>query len=107
MHPEDERYKDIVGKYVVTPVYNEKVRVAADELADKDFGTGAMMICTFGDKTDVEHVMKYDLDFRKAIDEEGLMTGVAGDYKGMSVTEARKRIIEDMDGKGLISCGLP
>jgi len=102
VHPDDERYKDLVGKYVVTPVYNEKVRVEADELADKEFGTGAMMVCTFGDKTDVEHVMKYGLDFRKAINEEGIMTNVAGDYAGMPVMEARKKIIGDMEKQGLI-----
>ncbi len=102
VHPEDERYKDIVGKEFTVPLFGQKVKVLADESVEKEFGTGAVMVCTFGDKTDVHWVNKYNLPVIKAVNERGELTEVAGKYKGLKTEEARKRIIEDLKKEGYL-----
>ena len=81
MHPDDERYQDLAGKYLEVPLYNRKVRVITDEDVDPEFGTGAVMICTFGDKTDVSWVNRYQLDIIEAITEKGTMKKIAGESR--------------------------
>ena len=102
VHPEDDRYKDYVGKYAIVPIYGQKVKIVADEKVDKEFGTGAVMICSVGDKDDLEWIYKYHLQFLDGIDEEGKMAERAGKYAGMPVEEARKAIIEDLKEGGLL-----
>lgn len=102
VHPTDKRYEDLVGKEIITPVFGKAVKVIADEKVDPAFGSGIVMICTIGDKTDLEWVMKYKLPLDKGIDEEGRMTDLAGKYKGMGVKDARAAIIEDLKAAGLI-----
>ena len=102
VHPDDERYAYLVGKKLKTPVYDIEVEVVADEKVKPDFGTGVVMICTIGDKDDLEWIFKYRLPIEKSIDEHGKMTEVAGKYAGMSTTEARKAIIEDMKKSGML-----
>ncbi len=102
VHPEDKDKGRLVGKTLQTPVYGKEIKVIADEKVDPAFGTGVVMICTIGDKTDLEWVMKYSLPLDKAIDEQGKMTAIAGKYQGMSVKEAKKAIIEDMKEQGLL-----
>ncbi|WP_456419728.1 valine--tRNA ligase [Methanocaldococcus infernus] len=102
VNPEDERYKDKIGKEFIVPLFNQRVKVLADELVEKDFGTGAVMVCTFGDKTDVLWVNKYNLPIIKAINERGELTEVAGKYKGLKTEEARKKIIEDLKKEGYL-----
>ena len=60
-----------------------------------EFGTGAVMICTFGDKTDVSWVKRYELDIIEAIDEKGTMKEIAGEYAGCTIKECKERIIAD------------
>ncbi len=102
VHPEDERYRDVVGKRAIVPIYGQKVKIVADEKVDPEFGTGAVMICSVGDKDDLEWIYKYHLEFQDGIDEEGKMTPRAGKYAGMPVAEARKAIIEDLKNEGLL-----
>jgi len=102
VHPEDARYKELVGKDILTPVFGKRVKVISDEKVDPDFGSGIVMICTIGDKTDLEWVMKYKLPLEKGIDEEGRMTAIAGAYEGMPVKDARSKIIEDLLASGTI-----
>ncbi|MCX6650937.1 MAG: valine--tRNA ligase [Methanomassiliicoccales archaeon] len=102
VHPNDARYAELVGQYVITPVFGKKVKVIADEKVDPAFGSGIVMICTIGDKTDLEWVMKYKLPLDKGIDEEGRMTAIAGPYEGMPVKDARAKIIKDLLAQGLI-----
>ncbi len=102
VHPEDERYRDYVGKYAIVPIYGQKVKIVADEKVNPEFGSGAVMICSVGDKDDLEWIYKYNLKFLDGIDEEGKMTERAGKYKGMPVEEARKAIIEDLKREGLL-----
>jgi valyl-tRNA synthetase len=81
VHPEDERYRDLVGKTLITPIFGREVPVVADEKVEPDFGTGVVMICTIGDKDDLNWVYKYNLKLEKGIDEEGRMTSLAKLYE--------------------------
>ncbi|NLL95170.1 MAG: valine--tRNA ligase [Thermoplasmatales archaeon] len=101
VHPDDVSKKEILaaGK-LTTPVFGKEVPVIADEGVDPAFGTGNVMICTIGDKDDLEWVMKHKFPMEKGIDEFGRMTELAGKYAGMPVADARAAIIEDMRESG-------
>lgn len=96
VHPKDATKSHLVGKKLITPIYGKKVNVIADEKVDPEYGTGNVMICTIGDKDDLEWVMKYKLPMEKGIDEFGNMTEISGKYQGMNVRDARAAIIEDL-----------
>ena len=102
VHPDDKERGWLVGKELVTPVFGKRVKVIADAKVDPEFGTGTLMVCSIGDKDDLERIMKYELPLEKGIDEDGMMTGLAGKYAGMAVADARKAIIEDMRAQGLL-----
>jgi valyl-tRNA synthetase len=102
VHPEDPSKADLIGKELVTPVYGRKVKVIADPKVDATFGTGTVMICSIGDKDDLEWIMKYNLELEKGIAESGVLTEIAGKYTGMTVAEGRKAIIEDMRKDGTL-----
>ncbi len=100
VHPEDKRYQGLTGKFVEVPIYGRKVKVITDKDVDPEFGTGAVMICTFGDKTDVSWVNRYGLDVIEAIDEKGVMKEVAGEYSGCTIDECKENIIADLKSRG-------
>ena len=102
IHPEDERYTHLLGKYVEVPLSHQKVKIIADEEVDPEFGTGAVMICTFGDKTDVSWVQKYDLEVIDVMDDAGILTAAAGRYEGMDLQTCKKQTIEDLDSEGYL-----
>ncbi len=102
VHPEDERYKELAGKRLEVPLFGRNVEVITDTEVDPQFGTGAVMICTFGDKTDVLWVNKYDLDIIEAIDEQGIMQDVSRQYAGLSIQECKERIIQDLKDEGFL-----
>ena len=102
IHPEDERYSHLLGKYVEVPLSHQKVKIIADEEVDPEFGTGAVMICTFGDKTDVNWVQKYDLEVIDVMDDTGILTSAAGRYEGMDLQTCKKQTIEDLDSEGYL-----
>ncbi len=103
VNPEDERYKNLIGKKVKVPLFEEnEVTVLADSKVGIDKGTGIVMCCTFGDQTDVEWWKEYNLPLKQAIDEGGRMTEIAVKYAGMKVLEARKAVIEDLKAQGYI-----
>ncbi|HKM14151.1 MAG TPA: valine--tRNA ligase [Candidatus Methanomethylophilaceae archaeon] len=102
VHPDDKAKQHLVGKELSTPLFNKKVKVISDEKVVPEFGTGFVMICTIGDKDDLEWVMKYRLPMEKGIDETGNMTELAGKYAGMSVVEARAASIKDLEALGLL-----
>ena len=102
VHPQDRRYAALVGREVAVPLSDRKVPVIADEAADPDLGTGAVMCCTFGDATDVHWWRQYDLPLYKIIERDGRMGALAGDYAGLQVAEARKCIAEDLQARGLV-----
>ena len=102
IHPDDKEKQHLVGKKLVTPIYGRKINVIADPKVDPEYGTGNVMICTIGDKDDLEWAMKYHLEMEKGINETGKMTDLAGKYKGMSVKDARSAIIEDLKTSGIL-----
>jgi valyl-tRNA synthetase len=103
VHPTDERAPWLVGQTVqVPPDYTKEVKIVEDEAVDPEFGTGLVMICTVGDKEDLNWVFKYKLPLEMSIDEEGKMTAITGKYHGMKIEDARKAIIEDMKKTGVI-----
>ncbi|MDD5331781.1 MAG: valine--tRNA ligase [Candidatus Nanoarchaeia archaeon] len=94
VNPEDERYKNLVGMNAIVPIFNQKVPIMKDEKVDKEFGTGIVMICTFGDNTDIEWWKKHNLPLKIIIDKTGKLNELAGEYKGLTLNEAKEKIIE-------------
>lgn len=103
VNPEDSRYQKFVGKMVNVPLFEDRqVKVLTDSKVGIDKGTGIVMCCTFGDQTDVEWWKEYKLELRRAIDDGGRMTEIAGKYVGQKSIDARKQIIEDLKEQGYI-----
>ncbi|NJE61259.1 valine--tRNA ligase [Thermococcus sp. 21S7] len=102
VHPDDERYKDVVGKKVKLPIFEREVPVIADEDVDPEFGTGAVYNCTYGDEQDVVWQKRYNLPVIIAINEDGTMNENAGPYAGLKAEEVRERIAEDLEKMGLL-----
>ena len=102
VNPEDERFNKYVGKKIVVPVANRAVPIIADEAVDPSFGTGVVMICTYGDKEDVKTVIKHKLPVIKLLTENGRINENGGKYAGLTITQARKAIAEDLATAGLL-----
>ncbi len=103
-HPDDDRYKKYEGRMAKVPLFDFDVPIMADPRADPEKGTGIVMCCTFGDQTDMEWQKAHDLPIKLAITPDGKMSKLAGKYEGMSLSTARKMIIEDMkDARLLLS----
>lgn len=92
----DKRYLKYIGKDVIVPYYNYFVKIIGDSSVDINFGTGIVMVCTFGDKQDIKWTKTYKLNIKKAIDKKGCMTSIAKKYFGSNVYECRKLIIQDL-----------
>jgi len=101
-HPSDLKYKKLKGKMAKVPLFNFEIPIMEDKRVDREKGTGIVMCCTFGDQTDMEWQKAYNLLIKEAISREGKMTGIAGKYKGMTIKDARKEIIEDLKKHGLL-----
>ena len=102
VNPTDPRYTDIVGKEVIVPVANRTIPVIADEAVLLDFGTGALKITPGHDPTDFEVGRRHDLPSMAVIGLDGLMNENALHYSGMSVVEAREKIVAEIDALGLL-----
>ncbi len=102
VHPDDERYTHLHGKKAIVPIYGKEVPIIPHKEVDPKFGTGAMMLCSYGDTVDIRLFRELGLKPVKAINTEARMTEAAGKYAGLPVVEARKRIIEDLKSMGLV-----
>jgi valyl-tRNA synthetase len=102
VHPDDKRYKKLIGQKAQVPIFGNKVEILADKKVDPEKGTGAVMCCTFGDKTDVEWFKEYKLPLVISLEKYGKMTGQAKKYAGLSTKDARQNIIEDLKKKNLL-----
>jgi valyl-tRNA synthetase len=102
VHPEDERYKKYVGKKLEVPPFGQVVEIIEDHEVDPKFGTGVVMVCTFGDKTDVRWVKRHKLPVVKLVDERGRMSEAAGKYAGLTLLECRQVILHNLRNAGLI-----
>ncbi len=102
VHPADERYYFLKNKKMKVPLFDYEVPVVLDEAVDPAFGSGAVMICTFGDKQDVHWWKQHNLALRKAIDRRGKMTAIAGKYEGLNTTDCRTAILDDMRSRNIL-----
>ncbi len=102
VHPEDNRYKNLIGKKAIVPLYNRVIPIIGDRDVDPEFGTGVVMVCTYGDKTDVRWQKKHGLPIIKGVDEKGRMTDNAlEDLRGLTIVEAREKTILKLREEGL------
>lgn len=102
VNPEDERFNKYIGKNILVPIVNRTVKIIADEAVDPSFGTGVVMICTYGDKEDVKTVIKHKLPVIKLLTENGRLNENGGKYAGLTINQARKAIVEDLATAGLL-----
>jgi len=102
VNPEDERYRDAVGRTVVLPILGRRIPVIADAYVDSSFGTGAVKVTPAHDPNDFEIARRHNLPFIRIMDGEGRMTNEAGPYTGQDRFECRDRIINDLKGRGLL-----
>lgn len=101
VNPNDERYRKIIGADVEIPIFKRKVKIIADPDVLIDFGTGAEMVCSVGDKDDLKMIYRHSLPFMRSLDERGRLTEIAGKYSGMESSKARKLIVEELKNEGL------
>ncbi len=102
VNPEDERYTKYIGKKVIVPITNVEVELKTHHSAHQEFGSGAVMVCSYGDQNDVALFREFELEEIVAIGLDGKMTESAGDYAGLKPKQARAKIIEDLENKGLV-----
>ncbi|RLI97682.1 MAG: valine--tRNA ligase, partial [Candidatus Aenigmatarchaeota archaeon] len=101
-NPEDERYKKLEGKHAIVPIYGREVPILPHPSASPEFGTGLAMICSYGDQTDIMIFRELRLKEIVAITPEGRMSEEAGKYAGLTVKQAREKIIEDLEKEGIL-----
>ncbi|MCE4621843.1 MAG: valine--tRNA ligase [Desulfurococcales archaeon] len=101
-NPEDERYKGLKGKKAIAPIYGHEVDIIEHPAVDPNYGTGLMMICSFGDEEDVRLFNELGLKPKWLIDPDGSMRSEAGPIAGLKVDEARKKIVEMLEKEGLL-----
>ncbi|MCJ2562852.1 MAG: valine--tRNA ligase [Candidatus Thermoplasmatota archaeon] len=102
VHPGDERFAHIQNKKAIVPIYGTEVNIYPHHYAKPEFGTGAAMMCSYGDQVDVQFFRELGLEAVKGIDTEGRMTEAAGKYAGMTTEEARRAITDDLNEQGLV-----
>ncbi len=102
VNPEDERYKDLVGKMLLLPLTDREIPVIADEYVDKEFGTGCVKITPAHDPNDFEVGKRHDLEIIKVMNDDATMNSYAGKYEGMDRYECRTAMIKDLEEMGLL-----
>ncbi|MDP2908538.1 MAG: valine--tRNA ligase [Nanoarchaeota archaeon] len=102
VHPKDNRYKQLIGKKATVPIFKQKVPIMQDEKVDMAFGSGIVMVCTFGDTTDIEWWKTHKLPLKIILTEDGKMNDGCGKYEGMTIKEAQEQVIQDLDSQGYL-----
>ena len=102
VHPDDVRYKDLVGKQVLLPLANRYIPIIADELVEMDFGTGAVKVTAAHDPNDFEMAMRHNVPFVVIMNEHGVMDGSGTRFDGMDRFDARKAVVEALRAEGRI-----
>ena len=100
VHPEDERYQDLIGKMVVLPLVNKEIPIIADDYVEREFGTGVVKITPAHDPNDFEVGNRHDLPRVNVMNDDGTMNELAGIYAGLDRFAARKQIIKDLEAMG-------
>ncbi|MCD6582354.1 MAG: valine--tRNA ligase [Desulfuromusa sp.] len=102
VHPEDERYQDLIGKNVLLPLMDREIPIIADEYVDMEFGSGAVKITPAHDFNDFEIGKRHDLEFINILDKSGVINENGGSYAGLERNAAREKVVADLDAQGLL-----
>ena len=102
VNPNDERYKDLIGKTVILPIMNKEIPVIADEFVETEFGTGCVKLTPAHDVNDYEAGIKHNLDIVQVFNENGIMNDLVPEYEGLNMYDARKKIVEKLQKIGAL-----
>ena len=102
VNPEDERYTELIGQKLIVPIFGTEIEIKTHHSAQKEFGSGVVMVCSYGDQNDVALFRELKLEEVIAMGLDGRMTESAGEYKGLKPKQARSKIIEDLEKKGFV-----
>ncbi len=102
VHPDDERYKNIVGKKCILPIMNKEIPIIADEFVEKEFGTGCVKITPAHDMNDYQAGLRHNLEIVEVFDESNKMNDLVPELKGMDIIDARKIIVEKLQELGAL-----
>ena len=102
VHPEDERYKDIIGKTCILPIMNKEIPIIADDFVEKDFGTGCVKITPAHDMNDYQAGLRHNLEIVEVFDDSSIMGDLVPEYKGLTTLEARKLIVKKLEEIGAL-----
>ncbi len=102
VHPDDERYKALVGKMLILPLVGKEIPIIADEYVEMDFGTGVVKITPAHDPNDFEVGLRHNLEVITVTTDDGHMNELAGKYAGMTIEECRKAIVDDLKDAGVL-----
>ena len=102
VHPEDERYKDLVGKKCILPIMNKEIPIIADEFVEKEFGTGCVKITPAHDQNDYQAGLSHNLEIIEVFDDNLKMNNLVPEYEGMNAYEARDLIVEKLKELGAL-----
>ena len=102
VNPNDDRYKDYIGKTVILPIMNKEIPVIGDEFVETEFGTGCVKITPAHDMNDYEAGIKHNLEIIQVFDEYGKMNNLVPEYEGLNIYEARKLIVEKLKEIGAL-----
>jgi valyl-tRNA synthetase len=100
--PTDDKFKKYIGRKIIVPIVNRTVDIITDENVDPSFGTGVVMICTYGDKEDVKTVIKHKLPVVSILTENGKINENGAKYAGLTISEAKEAIVKDLEAAGLL-----
>ena len=100
VHPDDERYQDLIGKKCILPIMNKEIPIIADEFVEKEFGTGCVKITPAHDPNDYQAGIRHNLEIIEVFDDSSIMGDLVPEYKGMLAIEARKPIVEKLQELG-------
>ncbi len=102
VHPDDERYRALVGKMLILPLVGKEIPIIADEYVEMDFGTGVVKITPAHDPNDFEVGLRHNLEVITVTTDDGHMNELAGKYAGMTIEECRKAIVDDLKDAGVL-----
>ena len=102
VNPNDERYHSIIGKKVILPLVDRQIPVVADDYAEMEFGTGCVKMTPAHDPNDFEVGLRHDLEIIRVLDDNGKVNELGGKYQGLDRYEARKQIVQDLQGQGYL-----
>jgi len=102
VHPEDERYRHLIGKTVMLPLVNREIPIIADEYVERDFGTGVVKITPAHDPNDFEIGLRHGLEMINVMNPDATINENGGKYAGLDRYEARKQVVKDLEALGLL-----